>query len=129
MNISDGLLVQLCTSTCKELNASLPGIIWPESCRDFSRGGAGGLRELDAYDLEIDFPMLGLRLRTLVDYSLRQNPRRLRDMFRDFRNPIQWYTVWLVITFGFIAVVLGVIQIAISGAQLAVALEQLQQGG
>ena len=119
----DPILLQLCTYSLSEINNTLPHFIFPESCRNFDGLEFGPLQELDVYSVGIDFPLLGHRFRKLEEFSLRQSPSRLRDVWRDFRSPLQWYTFWAVIAFGIAAVLLGIIQVIISAGQLALAIK------
>ncbi|KAK7438314.1 hypothetical protein Landi51_11650 [Colletotrichum acutatum] len=88
----DNLLYTLCGPK-KEVD-KLPRRIWPVGCRDFEQGK---LLESDVYSAQSDFPRLGYRLINLQRFSLRQKPRRLTDLWRDRRNPLQWYTFWAVL--------------------------------
>jgi hypothetical protein len=118
---SDPLLERLCHQRASELR-TLPNELWPHSCRDPN----GNLLEQDVYSIETDFPVFGQRLLTLQAFSLRQSPSRIKDMWRDRRNPVQWLTLWAVLLVGGISLLLQVIQIILSSAQLAL---QLQQSG
>ena len=110
----DPLLVKLCgTKKGKRLN-SLGSTLWPEMCLDFD----GNLREQDVYDASLDFRFLGARLLTLQAFNLRQEPSRIRDLWRDRRNVLQWYTFWAVIFVGGLTILLALLQCLIAAAQL-----------
>jgi len=70
------------------------------------------------YSAELDFPILGSRLLRIQAFNLRQQPRRIRDLWRDRRNPLQWYTFWAVLIIGGATILLGVLQLLVSTAQL-----------
>ncbi|KAL6409725.1 putative CmcJ-like methyltransferase [Ilyonectria robusta] len=81
----DQLLACLCTKPRGEVAKKLPGSFWPLSCRDFN----DVLQEVDSYSSRDDFPMLGSRLAVIQEFNLRQQPSKLRDLWRDRRNPLQ----------------------------------------
>lgn len=95
---------------------SYPPEIWPITCRTME----GKLQESDAYNARDDFPRLGARLTKLQQFSLRQNPSKLTDLWRDRRNPLQWYTLWAVLIFGGVANLLAALQLAAGIAQVKV---------
>ena len=66
----------------------------------------------DTYSSRDDFPHFGSRLLAVQQYNLRQQPSRVRDLWRDRRNPLQWYTFWAVLWVGGITTVLGILQLA-----------------
>jgi hypothetical protein len=117
----DQLLLDLCGRRLDKTLQMMPNNLWPASCRDFE----GNLQEQEAYNLDADFPLLGRRLLALQAFNLRQQPSRIRDLWRDRRHPAQWYTFWAVIIIGVPTLVLAVIQALIAGAQLAVAIHPL----
>ncbi|KXH65593.1 hypothetical protein CSAL01_03235 [Colletotrichum salicis] len=94
----------------------LPRNIWPVGCRDFEKET---LLESDVYSAQSDFPRLGYRLINLQRFSMRQKPRRLTDLWRDRRNPLQWYTFWAVLWVGGAGIVLAIIQTVLAGVQVA----------
>ncbi|KAK1641074.1 hypothetical protein BDP81DRAFT_417996 [Colletotrichum phormii] len=110
----DTLLHTLCGPK-KEVD-KLPRNIWPVGCRDFEKET---LLESDVYSAQSDFPRLGYRLINLQRFSLRQKPRRLTDLWRDRRNPLQWYTFWAVLWVGGAGIVLAIIQTVLAGCQVA----------
>ncbi|KAK3379095.1 hypothetical protein B0T24DRAFT_694480, partial [Lasiosphaeria ovina] len=92
----------------------LPDWVWPVSCRD----SEGNLQESDVYNAGSDFPRLGRRLLELQKFNLRQRPSRLTDFWRDRRNPLQWYTFWIVLLVGGAGVILALLQLAVGIMQL-----------
>ncbi|KXH41954.1 hypothetical protein CSIM01_02790 [Colletotrichum simmondsii] len=110
----DKMLYTLCGPK-KEVD-KLPRSIWPVGCRDFEQEK---LLESDVYSAQSDFPRLGYRLINLQRFSLRQKPRRLTDLWRDRRNPLQWYTFWAVLWVGGAGIILAIIQTVLAGVQVA----------
>lgn len=121
----DAMLLDLCER--KYENGSLwwraydkvlqgyPSEIWPITCRTME----GRLQQSDVYSALDDFPRLGPRLIKLQQFSSRQRPSKLTDLWRDRRNPLQWYTFWAVVVVGGVANIL-------TGLQLLVAIVELQ---
>ncbi|KAI4681755.1 uncharacterized protein J4E84_007350 [Alternaria hordeiaustralica] len=122
--VVDPLLERLCTlplsrswvakSLSRRNHLDLPAALFPQSTISTS----SVFMESDSYSAQHDFPVFGLRLLELQKYNLRQQPSRARDLWRDRRNPLQWYTFWAVIWVGGITIVLAVLQLAVGIAQL-----------
>jgi hypothetical protein len=93
---------------------SLPTKLFPASTID----ARGTFIESGSYSAQLDFPIFGRRLLALQNHNLRQQPNRVRDLWRDRRNPLQWYTFWAVIWVGGISIILSALQLAVSSAQL-----------
>jgi hypothetical protein len=93
---------------------NLPTKLFPVSTID----ARGAFIELGSDSAQLDFPIFGTRLLALQNHNLRQQPNKVRDLWRDRRNPLQWYTFWAVIWVGGISIVLGALQLAVSAAQL-----------
>ncbi|KAI1420539.1 hypothetical protein F5Y12DRAFT_788172 [Xylaria sp. FL1777] len=110
----DELLACLCTKSHKEVVKTLPETFWPVSCRDYE----SNLQEVDAYSSRDDFPILGSRLATIQEFNLRQQPSKLRDLWRDRRNPLQWYTFWAVIIVGGLSILLAILQLVAAIVQV-----------
>ena len=110
----DPLLIQVCGKKNGKSLKSLGPSLWPETCLSFE----GELQEQDVYDTNLDFRFLGARLLELQAYNLRQEPSRIRDLWRDRRNTLQWYTFWAVIFVGGLTVLLALLQCFIAAAQL-----------
>jgi hypothetical protein len=112
----DPLLVALCSSPLKRLHrdSGLPRNIFPYSAVNED----GTLQESDAYCVGEDFPCLGSRLLVLQRYNMRRQPSKVKDLWRDQRNPLQWYTFWAVLWVGGITVFLTALQLIVGAAQL-----------
>ncbi|KAJ6095245.1 hypothetical protein N7486_005991 [Penicillium sp. IBT 16267x] len=91
-----------------------PSEIWPITCRTME----GHLQQSDVYSARDDFPRLGPRLIKLQQFSSRQRPSKLTDLWRDRRNPLQWYTFWAVLLVGGLANVLAALQLLAAIAAL-----------
>jgi len=111
----DSLLDLLCTRPCDKTVLNLPLSLWPVTCRSHE----GSLQEESTYSSQDDFPLFGQRLTKLQEFSLRQQPSRLRDLWRDRRNPLQWYTFWAVLVIGGFSSLVTFLQLLVSTAQLA----------
>lgn len=116
----DPLLVALCGNP--DLKC-LPAYMWPVSCRGFN----GKLREQDVYRLGTDFPLLGKRLWAIEEFNLRQSPSRVRDLWRDRRIPIQWYTFWAVLIIGGASLLLTLVQTAVAIGALIVQMKESKE--
>jgi hypothetical protein len=117
----DPLLVNLCgrgASSVGPLSGSRN--IWSKNRQDAN----GNLQEADTYSIEVDFPMLGPRLANLQQWCLNQSPSRIRDLWRDHRNPMQWYTLWAVLIIGSLSLLLTLVQVLLSIAQLVISAKQ-----
>ncbi|KAK4197327.1 hypothetical protein QBC40DRAFT_351070 [Triangularia verruculosa] len=120
----DPFLYVICTSALTSFwgrkNISvLPGEIFPHSVRDVSEQ----LQEEASYLARDDFPVFGPRLLTLQRYNLRQQPSKIRDLWRDKRNPLQWYTFWAVFWVGGASILLSILQLLVGVAQLYAAVQ------
>lgn len=80
------------------------------------------LIEFDTYSARDDFPTFGVRLLTLQNYNMRRQPSRVRDLWRDRRNPLQWYTFWAVIWVGMAGITLGLLQLVTGVVQMVYAI-------
>jgi hypothetical protein len=74
--------------------------------------------EREVYDGS-NFPQLGQKLFELQDYITSQKPRTLRDVWNDRRDPHQAFTFWAVVLVGGATILLGLVQVVLSGLQLA----------
>ena len=110
----DPLLDILCGRKKRAVIDALPSDIWPDSCRD----SAGHLLEQTIYSTSLDFPVLGSRLLQIQEFDSRQQPNRIRDYWRDRRNPLQWYAFWAVLIIGALSILIGIIQIILAILQL-----------
>lgn len=117
----DPFLVTLCTTPLsyrvlfsRRRNPKIPSRLFPPSSLD----KANELMESGVYSARDDFPTFGPRLSSLQQYNLRQQPSRARDLWRDRRNPLQWYTFWAVVWVGGTAIIIGIVQIVLAAGQL-----------
>ena len=115
----DQLLDVVCGSPCDGVVRALPLSLWPVTCRSFE----GCLQEESAYSSQDDFPMFGQRLAKLQEFNLRQQPSKLRDLWRDRRNPLQWYTFWAVLIFGGVSILIAILQLVVGVVQIVVTLD------
>lgn len=88
--------------------------IWPITCRTME----GHLQQSDVYSARDDFPRLGRRLIKLQQFNSRQRPNKLTDLWRDRRNPLQWYTFWAVVLVGGVANILAALQLLVALVEL-----------
>lgn len=63
------------------------------------------------------FLVQAARLSALQDHIFRQNRKTLAMIWRDKRNPHQWYTFWAVIYINGFSIVLSIIQTLLAGVQ------------
>ena len=91
-----------------------PPEMWPVTCQTMK----GHLLESDVYSARNDFPRLGSRLLKLQQFNLRQRPSKLVDLWRDRRNPLQWYTFWAVVIVGGVANILAALQLLVAIIEL-----------
>ncbi|KAI9841902.1 MAG: hypothetical protein M1837_000288 [Sclerophora amabilis] len=75
--------------------------------------------ERDSYRLNRDFPILRSKIVVLHRQLSNMKPRGLRQLWRDTRDSVQWFTFWAVLVIGGLGVVLSVIQVGLQAAQLA----------
>lgn len=95
----DPLLRRLCTSK---------SVMLPSSCK-----------EREFYRLRRDFPVLRSKIASLQQQMLNLKPRGWREIWKDKRDSVQWYTFWAVIIFGGSGIILAAIQVVLQAAQLA----------
>ncbi|MCJ1335341.1 hypothetical protein MMC09_000609 [Bachmanniomyces sp. S44760] len=70
------------------------------------------------YSADRDFPVLGWRIKALVEELKEAKPKRWKDMVRDRRDAVQYWTFWLVAIFGAASIVLSSIQVLLQGLSL-----------
>jgi hypothetical protein len=63
------------------------------------------------------FPLFETRLRQLRHYMDGQKPRGFRQLWKDNRDSLNYYTFWGVIVFGGLSVILALFSLAVSIAQ------------
>lgn len=67
--------------------------------------------------------MLGERLLVLKGML---RPTGLRELWRDKRDSLQWYTFWAVVFLGCVGIFMGIIQIAVGALQAWASMKALQ---
>jgi hypothetical protein len=80
----------------------------------------------ETFHPEAHFPILRHRLEAIQNYMDGIEPNRMFSVWRDRRDLRVWVTIWVVILLGFIGIILNVVSIAISAAQLKAAQDSLQ---
>jgi hypothetical protein len=108
--------ILLCSRASHNMLRRLPLSLWPISCHSFK----GCLQEENIYSSQDDFPMFGQRLAKLQEFNLRQQPSKLRDLWRDRRNPLQWYTFWAVLLIGGLTILLAILQLVVGVIQVVI---------
>ncbi|KAH0556662.1 hypothetical protein GP486_005534 [Trichoglossum hirsutum] len=108
----------------KKPSPLFPGTIFPSSVLDLN----DQLQESDTYSARDDFTFFGPRLLTLQRYNMRQQPSKMKDLWRDRRNPLQWYTFWAVLWIGGATLVLGLLQLLVGIAQTYLAARPPRSG-
>ncbi|KAK8108994.1 hypothetical protein PG984_014795 [Apiospora sp. TS-2023a] len=81
------------------------------------------LIESDSYSALDDFPIFGSRLLALQRYNKRRQPTKITDLWRDRRNPLQWYTFWVVAIIGGFGLLLALLQLIAGFVQMAYAIK------
>lgn len=124
-NSPDGMpdpFIKVCTSPLpskqwyiwRQEKQPFPGFIFPISALDLH----GQVQDSDTYSAQDDFPFFGSKLLILQRYNMRQQPKKVQDLWRDHRNPLQWYTFWAVIFVGGAGILLAILQVAIGLVQM-----------
>ncbi|TGO32915.1 hypothetical protein BHYA_0279g00070 [Botrytis hyacinthi] len=72
-----------------------------------------------------DFDIFGNRVRQLKFYMDSQKPRGFRQLWRDKRDALNYYTFWGVIIFGASTFFLAIVSLAVSAAQAVAAFKAL----
>ena len=112
----DPLLGVLCGEKFNSTIKQYPLRFWPETCLS----NDNQLLEQAVYIDTTDFPIFRNRLKIIQEFCLRQSPSRVRDMWRDRRNPLQWYAFWAVLWIGGITIVIAILQLIVALIQLGV---------
>lgn len=68
--------------------------------------------------LDRDFPVLGGRIKLLIEDLKESRPEGWRQLLRDRRDTLQYWTFWLVAIFGTVSIVLSMIQVILNGLAL-----------
>lgn len=97
---TDPLLAILC---CRE---------WPATFHDWNH------RPRRVYDLHDDFPIFEKRLRILSNQIALSRPKGLKELWKDDRDKLQWYTFWAVVIIGGSGLVLSICQTGLAAVQV-----------
>lgn len=84
---------------------------------------------LDEMERYSSYPIFGQRLRELQKYMEKQRPRNLRQIWKDRRDTVGYWAFWAVIVVGGLSILLALVSIAISSAQLVAGFEAIGQSG
>jgi hypothetical protein len=77
------------------------------------------------YPIRYDFLLFETRLRQLRHYMDEQKPRGFRQLWKDNRDSLNYYTFWGVIVFGGLSVLLALFSLAVSVAQTVASFREL----
>ena len=72
----------------------------------------------DSYDADNDFPIFRDRLQKIQDHMKEIQPNRLMSLWRDRRDLRLWYTIWVVIILGVISLIVSIVSMFLSVAQV-----------
>lgn len=84
---------------------------------------SSSLSELEKYS---SYPIFGDRLRELKGYMDKQRPKNLRQLFKDRRDTVGYWAFWAVIAVGGLSILLALISIAVSSAQVVAGFRALR---
>lgn len=73
---------------------------------------------LDGMEKYSSYPIFGQRLRELHQYMEKQRPKNLRQLWKDRRDTVGFWAFWAVVAVGGLSILLALISIAISSAQV-----------
>ena len=68
--------------------------------------------------IDRDFPVLSGRIKLLMEDLKESKPQGWRQLLRDRRDTVQYWTFWLVAIFGAVSIVLSLIQVILAGLAL-----------
>lgn len=83
------------------------------------------LTERDEYDLADDFPHLRSKIVRLSSYASSKKPHSLRQLWVDRRNSPAWLAFWSVLMFGFVGILLALVQTIFQVLQYADMVKQI----
>jgi len=118
--ISDPLLPILCGKSCRI----------PEARDLYNDVDAGPVR--DCYDSSADFPIMGQKLLQLQAFVRDYNPKTLKALMKDRRNPVARFNFWTnqtLLVFACLAIVVNILQLVFQIWQVVLAQQQLAQPG
>ncbi|KAK8108172.1 uncharacterized protein PG998_010185 [Apiospora kogelbergensis] len=102
----------------KRSGPHIKGNIFPASALDVRNE----LIESGSYSARDDFPVFGPRLLSLQRYNKRRQLTKITDLWRDRRNPLQWYTFWVVTIIGGFGLIVALLQLVVGFVQMAYAI-------
>ena len=73
----------------------------------------------DSYDLQRHFPILRSRIAVLHRNLSASKPKGWRELWRDKRDSAGWFTFWIVLIFGGVAILLSILQVLLQILQIA----------
>lgn len=73
----------------------------------------------DTYDLQRHFPILRSRIAALHRLLSASKPRGWKELWRDKRDSAGWFTFWIILIFGGIAILLSALQVFLQILQIA----------
>ena len=73
------------------------------------------------YSARADFPFFADRLLSLQDFAVTQCPSDWRTVWRDRRDVARFWTLWAVMVFGSASIVIGILQVVLTVAQVTAA--------
>lgn len=76
------------------------------------------LKDRPIFFLDRDFPVLGGRIKLLMEELKESRPEGWRQLLRDRRDTVQYWTFWLVAIFGAMSIVLSMMQVILAGLAL-----------
>lgn len=99
----------------------------PEGCKDRNLLELCGkkqtnfnieFKEHDVYVLKKDFSILRSKLAILANYLSKKQPRTWRELWNDKRDSASWFTFWVVLIVGGVAVFLSFVQVILQIVQI-----------
>ncbi len=89
-------------------------------CGQKSFSMAQVVSDQDFYDLNRQFPVLRSRIANLHRLLSASQPRGWNELWRDKRDSAGWYTFWVVLVFGGIALLLSALQVVLQIVQISI---------
>ncbi|KAH8590215.1 hypothetical protein B0O99DRAFT_471687, partial [Bisporella sp. PMI_857] len=99
-NEADPLLITLCRHK------------WPVMFQ------AWNYRPRRVYDIHDDFPIFGQRLKNINNQVVLARPKGIRELWKDDRDKLQWFTFWAVVILGCSGLLLSICQTGLAAAQV-----------
>ena len=99
-----------------------PDTLLPQLCSEKTLELGNGTwvpRDRRIYYAARDFPVLYERVELLAKELNGVRPKSVRDLLRDRRDTLQFWTFWLVAIIGGVSIVLSAVQVGLASAQLS----------